>query len=249
MTCSRPSQAALGLMMIASAFAVVGGSRADETAWKVGLAKVTITPSRPVVLLGYGDRTGPFESVATEIFAKALALEDRRGQHAVIVTADLVGFQAAVVTEEVCRQIHPPQRRLLRARGGTGRIDYRSRTGDRRRSAHRRCQEKVVPTIAPPIDRVLRIKRLARMARPEHGCGSIGVCLIIVKLGGWKAWDNREDNMGADSNGHTARSRETQVRAGSSPRRPSRPCILTRRSSPAESPDRRGRDQLGSSTG
>ncbi len=82
------------------------GARADEsTPWKAGLARVKITPSRPVVLLGYGDRTGPFESVVADIYAKALALEDGRGERAVLVTADLVGFQAAVVTDEVCRRV------------------------------------------------------------------------------------------------------------------------------------------------
>ncbi len=84
--------------------------------WKAGLARVKITPPRPVVLLGYGDRTGPFEAVAADIYAKALTLEDRRGQRAVIVTADLVGFQAAVVTDEVCRRIEEKaglQRRQL----------------------------------------------------------------------------------------------------------------------------------------
>ncbi len=73
--------------------------------WKVGLSQVKITPSRPVVLLGYGDRTGPFESVARDIYAKALAIEDHLGHRAVIVTADLVGWQAAVVTDEVCRRV------------------------------------------------------------------------------------------------------------------------------------------------
>ncbi len=87
-----------------------------DTPWKAGLARVKITPPRPVVLLGYGDRTGPFESIVADIYAKALALEDRRGQRAVIVTADLVGFQAAVVTDEVCRRVEEKtglQRRQL----------------------------------------------------------------------------------------------------------------------------------------
>ena len=57
------------------------------------------------MLLGYGDRTRPFESVAADIFAKAIAIEDAQGHRGVIVTADLVGFQAAVVTDEVCRRI------------------------------------------------------------------------------------------------------------------------------------------------
>ncbi len=73
--------------------------------WQVGCARVSITPERPIVLLGYGDRTGPFNSVAQDIYAKAMALEDGEGRRAVIVTADLVGFQAAVVTNTVCQRI------------------------------------------------------------------------------------------------------------------------------------------------
>ncbi|MHB8954160.1 MAG: neutral/alkaline non-lysosomal ceramidase N-terminal domain-containing protein [Pirellulaceae bacterium] len=73
--------------------------------WKIGVARVNITPPRPVVLLGYGDRPGPFTSVAADIYAKALVIEDRHGHRGVIVTADLVGFQAAVVTDEVCRRL------------------------------------------------------------------------------------------------------------------------------------------------
>ena len=73
--------------------------------WRVSCTRVSITPEEPIVLLGYGDRTKPFEQVAQDIHAKALAIEDGRGRRAVIVTADLVGFQAAVITESVCERI------------------------------------------------------------------------------------------------------------------------------------------------
>lgn len=78
---------------------------ADEGLWRVGRARVKITPPEPVVLLGYGDRTGPYTSVVADLFAKALVLEDAQGARAVLVTADLVGFQAAVVTQEVSRRL------------------------------------------------------------------------------------------------------------------------------------------------
>lgn len=67
---------------------------ADE--WKAGLATINITPERPVLLAGYASRVKPFEGVEQELFAKALALEDRDGQRAVIVTTDLIGLSAAV---------------------------------------------------------------------------------------------------------------------------------------------------------
>ncbi|HRI86920.1 MAG TPA: neutral/alkaline non-lysosomal ceramidase N-terminal domain-containing protein [Candidatus Hydrogenedentes bacterium] len=73
--------------------------------WKAGCARENITPEKPVVLLGYGDRTRAFDSVAEQIFVKALALEDETGHRAVIVTADLVGFQAAVTTNLVCTRL------------------------------------------------------------------------------------------------------------------------------------------------
>ena len=73
--------------------------------WRVGCARVSISPERPIVLLGYGDRKGVFDSVEQEIYAKAIALEDEAGHRAVIVTADLVGFQAAVVTDTVSARI------------------------------------------------------------------------------------------------------------------------------------------------
>lgn len=57
------------------------------------------------MLLGYGDRTQPFEHVAPNIHAKALAIEDRQGRRAIVVTADVAGFQAQVITESVCDRI------------------------------------------------------------------------------------------------------------------------------------------------
>src|SRR5262245_45390347 len=63
---------------------------------KAGLAQVKITPEPPVPLAGYASRTKPFEKVAGDLYVKALALEDRNGHRAVIVTSDLIGFPAAV---------------------------------------------------------------------------------------------------------------------------------------------------------
>ena len=72
---------------------------ASAEGWKAGASAVKITPEKPVVMLGFPDRKGPFTSVAQDIWAKALALEDPSGHRAVVVTADLVGFQAANSTD------------------------------------------------------------------------------------------------------------------------------------------------------
>ena len=79
-------------------------AKAAETEWKAGLATVKITPDKPVPMAGYASRTKPFEKVAQDIYAKALALEDRQGHRAVLVTTDLIGLSRAVA-EPVCERI------------------------------------------------------------------------------------------------------------------------------------------------
>lgn len=68
------------------------GLAAQPTTWKVGLAAVDITPTEPVPMGGYASRRAPFEAVGQPLFAKALALEDREGGRALLITADLLGF-------------------------------------------------------------------------------------------------------------------------------------------------------------
>ncbi len=78
--------------------------RAAEPEWKVGLAEIKITPDRPIFLAGYASRNRPFEKIATDLYAKALALEDRDGHVAVLVTTDLIGLTAAIA-EPVCERL------------------------------------------------------------------------------------------------------------------------------------------------
>jgi hypothetical protein len=87
-------------------FAIVlaGAARADEPEWKVGLAQVKITPEQPVFMAGYASRDRPFEKVTTDLYAKALALEDHDGHLTVLVTTDLIGLPAAI-TEPVCARL------------------------------------------------------------------------------------------------------------------------------------------------
>jgi hypothetical protein len=75
-----------------------------EPEWKVGLARVKITPDKPVFLSGYPGRTKPFEKVESDLYAQVLALQDRDGNRAVLVTSDLLGFPAAVA-EPICDRI------------------------------------------------------------------------------------------------------------------------------------------------
>src|SRR5262245_20252804 len=69
------------------------GSLAAEERWgfRAGTAKVKITPEEPGYLLEY-DRHQKAQGVESELWTRALALEDAKGQKAVLVSADILGF-------------------------------------------------------------------------------------------------------------------------------------------------------------
>lgn len=98
MTTVRRCAAGAGVALLLTSGAA-GVPEMFAAEWKVGLAKVSITPERPVHLLGYSNRSAPFERVESDIFAKALAIEDAAGNRGVIVTCDLVGVQDAYFAE------------------------------------------------------------------------------------------------------------------------------------------------------
>ena len=79
-----------------TAFRVIGllallGGVSLGAEWKVGVAKVDITPTEPVWMAGYASRNHPAEGTIHPLWAKALAVEDNRGQKVVILTTDLIG--------------------------------------------------------------------------------------------------------------------------------------------------------------
>src|SRR5437899_854933 len=71
-------------------------SRAQEADWKIGLARVKVTPPQPVFMAGYASRNKPYESVHDDLYAKVLVLEDKGGMRTALVTTDLIGFTAEV---------------------------------------------------------------------------------------------------------------------------------------------------------
>lgn len=75
----------------------VGGESAAPDALRVGLARVCITPEKPLWLHGYAGkpRFQPFEGKLNDLYAKAIALEDTRGERAVLITVDLCVIRAA----------------------------------------------------------------------------------------------------------------------------------------------------------
>ncbi len=75
---------------------------ASAAGWKAGAAKVAITPCASMWMSGYGGRTKPAEGQLTDLWAKALVLEDPQGKRAALVTLDLVGIDRQ--TSQTIRQ-------------------------------------------------------------------------------------------------------------------------------------------------
>jgi hypothetical protein len=64
--------------------------------YRAGVARLEITPATPIRMAGYGGRDQLSQSVAMRLYAKALAIEDKRGGRLVLVTTDLLGLPRSV---------------------------------------------------------------------------------------------------------------------------------------------------------
>lgn len=71
---------------------------------RAGVARIVITPSLPMWLTGYAGRDNPANGIIHDLWAKALALEERPGHRIVIVTIDLLGLSHDIV-EQVTHQV------------------------------------------------------------------------------------------------------------------------------------------------
>jgi neutral ceramidase len=114
MTWRRSSARGLGFILVGvcgliGVFADIavgeGPSKAvGNSGWSAGVASVDITPAGPVWMAGYAARKSPSEGITLPLHAKALALRDGDGHTALIVTADLIGFDralSAAVTDRI----------------------------------------------------------------------------------------------------------------------------------------------------
>src|SRR5205085_8815051 len=72
--------------------------------WKAGAARVKITPEKPMWMSGYSSRDKPAEGTLHDLWTKALAIEDEKGQRAILITMDLVGIPRDL-SVEVCDAI------------------------------------------------------------------------------------------------------------------------------------------------
>lgn len=71
--------------------------------FRAGVAKIDITPEGPIWLSGYAARTSPSKGVARRIFARALAIESKKGGRLVLVSTDLIGLPMTVTDQVSAR--------------------------------------------------------------------------------------------------------------------------------------------------
>jgi len=79
-------------------------SEAEESAWRVGIARAKITPEEPLWMAGYAARNHAAEGTLHDLWVKAMALEAPDGGRAVIVTSDLLGFPRKL-SERICAEL------------------------------------------------------------------------------------------------------------------------------------------------
>ncbi len=66
----------------------------EKALWKAGVATAVITPETPMRMAGYGARIKPATGKDQDLFGKALAIEDQKGNRVVFITLDLIGVTA-----------------------------------------------------------------------------------------------------------------------------------------------------------
>jgi hypothetical protein len=82
-------------VIIFPAFGANNG-RINSSGWKAGVSRVKITPKESLWMGGYASRTHPSDGKLTDLWAKALTLQDTEGTLAVLVTMDLVGISKSM---------------------------------------------------------------------------------------------------------------------------------------------------------
>ena len=79
------------LLPLFFALGLAGPANAEEASWKAGVARAIVTPATGVWLAGYGGKRPP-DGKLHDLWIKALALEDPKGNRAVMVTTDFEGI-------------------------------------------------------------------------------------------------------------------------------------------------------------
>lgn len=88
--------------VLAFCLCTCGIASADD--WLAGSARANITPERPIQMAGYGSRNLPADGKLTDLWAKALVLEDGSGHRGMLITLDLVGIHRDTATR-ICDRL------------------------------------------------------------------------------------------------------------------------------------------------
>ena len=88
--CPQNANMRLVCVLLLFAFSLSAGD------YKAGIGRVIITPEAPIYMSGYAGRDHPSEGVLHDLWAKALAIEDRKGSRVVIISTDLIGLPRAI---------------------------------------------------------------------------------------------------------------------------------------------------------
>ena len=70
----------------------------DPGAWQAGVSRVVITPPEFMWMSGYGGRDHPAEGKVHDLYARATALRDPKGETVVFVATDLVGVPRSMAS-------------------------------------------------------------------------------------------------------------------------------------------------------
>ena len=84
--------------------------------WRAGTGREIITPPAGAWMTGYAVRTHPAEGTGQELWVKALAIEDPKGNRGVLVTLDLCGITREIsnqVADELHRQHRIPRSAVM----------------------------------------------------------------------------------------------------------------------------------------
>lgn len=83
----------LAQIILSFVFLILASPLSYAGAWKAGTARVCITPQSPMPMAGFASRGAKHaEGKLTDLWAKAIVLEDTHGHQAALVTVDLLGI-------------------------------------------------------------------------------------------------------------------------------------------------------------
>ncbi|HVL12128.1 MAG TPA: neutral/alkaline non-lysosomal ceramidase N-terminal domain-containing protein, partial [Gemmata sp.] len=95
---------AITLGLLLSLLPAVASAAEPELPYKVGVAKVDVTPDHAIRLNGFGFRRAESEGVYHKIHARALAIDDGTKSPVVLMTVDVLGIPADI-HDEVAKRL------------------------------------------------------------------------------------------------------------------------------------------------